>query len=105
MLNLALFLQDRPDPAQIQHMAMAMLAIVPFIILLGIVIVLIPTWFICKKAGFSPWLSLLTVIPLGGLILLYVLAFAEWKTVPLQQVAWQPPLPQPPLPPAMPPQA
>jgi hypothetical protein len=105
MLSLAFFLQERPDPAQIQHMVMAMMAIVPFIILLGMVIVVVPTWFICKKAGFSPWLSLLTLIPLGGLILLYVLAFAEWKTVPLQQVAWQPPLTQPPIPPAMPPRA
>ena len=99
MLNLALFLQDRPDPAQVQHMVLAMMAIVPFIILIGVVIVLIPTWFICKKAGFSPWLSLLTLIPLGGVILLYVLAFAEWRTVPPQQFAWQPPMPQPPSPP------
>jgi hypothetical protein len=100
MLNLALFLQDsRPDPAQIQHMALAMMAIIPFIILGALVVVLIPTWFICKKAGFSPWLSLLTLIPLGGLILLYVLAFAEWKTAPAQQFAWQPPVPQPPMPP------
>jgi len=105
MLSLALLLQNRPDPSQVQHMVLAMMAIIPFILLLGIVAVLIPTWFICKKAGFSPWLSLLTVIPLGGLILLYVLAFAEWKTMPVPQVAWQPPLPQPPLPPAIPPQA
>ena len=99
MLTLALLLQDGPDPAQIRHMALAMVTIIPFIIMVGIVIVLIPTWFICKKAGFSPWLSLLTLIPLGGLILLYVLAFAEWKTVPMQQMAWQPQIPQPPAPP------
>jgi hypothetical protein len=104
MLNLALFLQDGYDPAQVQHMAMAMMAVMPFIIVLGILIVLIPIWFICKKAGFSPWLSLLTLIPLGGIILLYVLAFAEWKTVPMQQVAWQQPFPPPPAPPSMPPQ-
>jgi hypothetical protein len=105
MINLALFLQDRPDPAQIQHMVLAMMAIIPFIILIGAVVVVIPTWFICKKAGFSPWLSLLTLIPLGGLILLYVLAFAEWKPMQAPMAAWQPPLPQPPVPPAFPPQA
>ena len=109
MFNLALFLlQDGPDTSQIQHMALAMMAIIPFIIVIAVVIVLIPTWFICKKAGFSPWLSLLTLIPFGGLILLYVLAFAEWKVVPVQQAAWQPPMPPippPPVPPAMPPQA
>ncbi len=104
MLNFALLLQDGPDPAQIQHMVLGMMAIIPFIIFAGIALVLIPTWFICKKAGFSPWLSLLCLIPLGGLILLYVLAFAEWKIAPMQQAAWQPPLPQPPAPP-FPPQA
>jgi intracellular septation protein A len=105
MFNLALFLQDAPDPSQIQHAVLAMMAILPLIIVVALAIVIIPTWFICKKAGFSPWLSLLTLIPFGGLILLYVLAFAEWKVVPVQQVAWQPPMPPPPAPPAIPPQA
>jgi hypothetical protein len=106
MLNLALFLlQDGPDPSQIRHMVLAMMAIIPFIILAMVVIVIIPTWFICKKAGFSPWLSLLTLVPFGGLILLYVLAFAEWKVVPVPQMAWQPPIPPPPAPPTFPPQA
>ena len=59
MLSLALLLQDGPDPAQIQHMVIAMMAILPFIILVGLAILIIPCWFICKKAGFSPWLSLL----------------------------------------------
>lgn len=105
MYNLALFLQDGPDPSQIQHAVLAMMAILPLIIVVMLAIVIIPTWFICKKAGFSPWLSLLTLIPFGGLILLYVLAFAEWKVVPVQQVAWQPPIPPPPAPTAFPPQA
>ena len=39
-----------------------------------------------KKAGFTPWLSLLYILPLlGTLVLLYVLAFADWKVVPVQQ--------------------
>ena len=105
MLSLALLLQDGPDPAQIQHLVLGMLAILPFIILLGLAILIIPFWFICKKAGFSPWLSLLNAIPLGNLVLIYVLAFAEWKTVPVPPIAWQPPMPQPPVPPAFPPQA
>jgi hypothetical protein len=41
-------------------------------------VVLIPFWQIFKKAGFSPWLSLLTMIPLAGLIVLYYVAFARW---------------------------
>ena len=48
-------------------------------------IVILPFWFICKKAGFSPWLALLNIIPFGNLILIYVLAFAEWKVVPVPQ--------------------
>jgi ABC-type antimicrobial peptide transport system permease subunit len=47
----------------------------------GIVIGLIPFWFICKKAGFSPLLSLLNLVPffMGSLVLVYFLAFAPWK--------------------------
>jgi hypothetical protein len=40
--------------------------------------VLIPYWQIFKKAGFSPWLSLLIVIPFVNLCALYYLAFARW---------------------------
>lgn len=104
MHALALILQESSglDPASVQHMVMAMMAILPLIILICLAIVIIPCWFICKKAGFSPWLSLLNLIPAGNLILLYVLAFAEWKVMPVQQVYWQ----QPPVPPpAIPPQA
>ena len=68
-----------------------------FVVILAAIIV--PTWFICKKAGFSPWLSFLVIIPFGGLVLLYVLAFAEWKVVPAPQMGWQPPASYPPPPP------
>jgi hypothetical protein len=47
-----------------------------------IVIVLVPYWFIFKKAGFTPWLSLLMFVPLGNIIMLYVLAFSTWQVVP-----------------------
>jgi hypothetical protein len=69
----------------------------------GIAIVIIPLWQICKKAGFSPWLSLLAIIPLGVLILLYILAFAEWKVAPLPQYAGG--YPPPAYPPVYPPAA
>lgn len=42
-----------------------------------------PLWYVCKKAGFSPWLTLLNCIPLGTPVLLYLLAFAEWKRHPM----------------------
>ncbi|MGA2754542.1 MAG: hypothetical protein ABSE53_12330 [Terracidiphilus sp.] len=105
MFNLAFLLQQQLNPDQIQHIVVAMMAILPLIILIGLAIIIIPFWFICKKAGFSPWLSLLNIIPFGNLILIYVLAFAQWKVVPVPQMMYpppyppQPPYPQPPLPP------
>jgi hypothetical protein len=100
MLNLALMLlQEQPNVEQAQKIAMAILAVLPFLILIGMAIIIIPTWFICKKAGFSPWLSFLCLIPtVGMLVLLYVLAFADWKVVPTPQMAYVPPVP-PPYPP------
>ena len=77
MQYLAVFLQNEPDPALVQHIAMTMLALIPILILVGLLIIVIPFWFILKKAGFSPWLTLINIIPLGNLILIYVLAFAE----------------------------
>jgi hypothetical protein len=101
---LALLLQDQPDTTAGLHVLMAMLAIMPIIILVVVAIVIVPFWFICKKAGYSPWLSMLCLIPsIGMLVLLYVLAFGEWKVVPASQQAWTP-TPYPPQPPTIPPQ-
>ena len=104
MMMLALFLQSEAQndltQEQIQKLVIAMMAFIPIMILIGIAIFLIPAWFICKKAGFSPWLSLLCLIPtLGTLVLLYVLAFSEWKVAPVVPQAWAPPPPYPPQPP------
>jgi hypothetical protein len=93
---LTLLAQDQVDQTQIQHMVVAMMAIMPIFILIILALVILPFWFICKKAGFSPWLSLLNIVPLGGIVLVYVLAFAQWKVVPAPQSSWQP---QPPYPP------
>jgi hypothetical protein len=102
-----MFLQDnQPSPEMIQKMMVAMMAIIPIIILFTIVIVMVPCWFILKKAGFSPWLCLLCLIPsLGTLVLLYILAFADWKVLPAPTAIYPtPPYPPPPQPP-YPPQA
>jgi hypothetical protein len=52
------------------------------VFLLCIPIYLIPYWKIFSKAGFSGWLSLLMFVPLANLIVLYVVAFSQWKTKP-----------------------
>jgi hypothetical protein len=100
MQLLAFFLQNNVDQAAAQRIAMTVLAMLPIFIVIGVAVVLVPFWFICKKAGFSPWLSLLNFIPIGNLVLLYILAFAEWKVVPAPQLGWPPPPPPPPYPPA-----
>ncbi len=98
----ALFLQNSPDPEQIQRMILALVPVFMIMGLVSVAIVIIPFWFICKKAGFSPWLSLLNIIPLGGVILWYVLAFSEWKVSPALQAAYTPQPPYPPQPPYQP---
>lgn len=105
MYSIALLLQEAPNQEAIQKLVVAAMAIIPILVIIGIAVVMIPAWFILKKAGFTPWLCLLCLIPtLGVLVLLYVLAFAEWKVVPAPQTGWQPPTPYPPQPP-YPPQA
>ena len=103
-MMLAFFLQQNtPDPEQIQKMVIAMMAIFPIMMVFILAVTIIPFWFICKKAGFSPWLSLLNIVPLGGVILWYVLAFSDWKVVPVAPQAFMPPPPYPPQPPYPPP--
>lgn len=102
MHELALLLQEipnQPNPEMIQRIMMMIVPIIFLFFAFAVALVMVPCWFILKKAGFSPWLALLCLLPsLGTLVLLYVLAFAEWKVVPAPQVAWQPPAPYPPPP-------
>jgi energy-converting hydrogenase Eha subunit B len=48
------------------------------VMLVWVVIVVIPFWRICQKAGYPGALGLLTVVPLVNLVFLYYLAFATW---------------------------
>ncbi len=65
----------------------AMMVFLPIFILIGMAIVVIPYWMIWKKAGFSPWFSLLMFVPLVGIVMLYVLAFSDWKVAPVAPTA------------------
>lgn len=49
--------------------------------LVSAVVVVLPFWLICKKAGLSPWLSLIGILPFGPLILPFVLAFVDWPSL------------------------
>ncbi len=63
------------------------------------ILMVIPYWFIFKKAGFSPFLSLLIFLPIINIVMLYFLAFAKWNVVPAAMVYPAPP-PVPYQPPA-----
>ena len=52
-----------------------------FWMLFFLVLVLLPFWRICTKAGYSGWLSLLLLIPLANLIFLYFLGFSDWPSL------------------------
>jgi membrane protein implicated in regulation of membrane protease activity len=64
------------------HMA-AMLIPMMLLGMIASVVLVIPYWFIFKKAGFSPWLAVLMFVPLANIIILYVIAFSQWKVVPV----------------------
>jgi hypothetical protein len=51
------------------------LSAVGFVLYVGIFV--IPFWRIFKKAGFSPWLSVLMPIPLLNVVMCFFLAFAR----------------------------
>jgi hypothetical protein len=105
MYELAFLLQSGPDPEVIRKMLMMIVPIMLIVFLVVVAVLMIPCWIILKKAGFTPWLALLCIVPsLGTLVLLYVLAFAQWKAVPAPRAAW-PPIPPPPPAPPLPPQS
>lgn len=51
-------------------------------LLAWIAVILPPFWKIFAKAGFSPWLSLLILVPIVNLVTLYVVAFSRWPGLP-----------------------
>jgi hypothetical protein len=48
--------------------------------LIVLVIAVVPFWRICKRVGHSPWLSLLTLLPLVNLVFIYYPAFSQWPS-------------------------
>ena len=92
---------QQPDPVQVQHMMLAMMPILGLFAVVAWVIIVVPFWVIFKKAGMSGPLSLLMILPLVNLVMLYVLAFSQWKVMPAPEYAM--PYPPPGYPPAYPP--
>ena len=50
----------------------------PLMMLIFVGLIVVPFWFIFKKIGYSPWFSLLMVVPLINIGVLFFLAFAQW---------------------------
>jgi hypothetical protein len=72
------------------------------VFLIRVVLYIIPMWQIANKAGISGAISLLAIIPfIGRLLVLYILAFSDWKVGPIPAI--YPPTFRPP-PPVYPPQ-
>ena len=47
-------------------------------LLLVAALTIVPFFRLLPRAGLSPWIALVSVVPLGALVLLYVLAFRTW---------------------------
>ena len=47
-------------------------------ILLTLLLVVVPFWKICERAGFSGWLAFLVMVPLVNIGFLFYLGFADW---------------------------
>ncbi|MES2899624.1 MAG: hypothetical protein V4723_07840 [Pseudomonadota bacterium] len=53
---------------------------------IGLLLLILPLWRICQRAGFHPAVALLAAIPIIGLLaVLALLAFAPWPNAPRQK--------------------
>jgi len=59
----------------------AELAIIFFMLPFVWLLTIVPFWKICSKAGLSPWLSILMVVPLANIIVPFVVAFSDWPAI------------------------
>ena len=50
----------------------------PLVMLFFATLIVVPFWRIFRKAGYSPWLAVLMVVPVVNFIMLYFLAFSQW---------------------------
>lgn len=58
------------------------LLIIFLLVFVGGAVLTWPAARICKRAGFSPWLGLLIVVPLANILLLWFVAFSPWPALP-----------------------
>jgi len=94
---------------QAEQMTHLVLAMMPMFLLFGIAIMaffIFLFWRILSKAGLAGPLALLTLLPVvGPLVVLCILAFSDWRVMPIPPAAYYPPTypPAPTYPPTTPP--
>ena len=59
----------------------ALLSIIAFIVVIELIFTVVPFWFIFKKAGYHPALSLLMIIPFIDVAIRFYLAFSDWPVM------------------------
>jgi hypothetical protein len=64
-----------------QNIGVTELVLILLVVLIVSVVKIIPYWKVFAKAGFSPWLSFLMIVPVADLVLLYYLGFSEWPAL------------------------
>jgi hypothetical protein len=74
------------------HLLVLFFVFLPVLLLVAV----LPYWMIFKKAGFSPALSLLMIVPVVSLVVLFVVAFTDWKVVPAPTAYYPPQMTPPP---------
>jgi hypothetical protein len=57
------------------------LILVLFTLVLMVGVFIWPLWTICTKAGLPPALSLLTLLPFGIVIVLFIVALSDWPAL------------------------
>ena len=45
-----------------------------------VIVLAVPAQKLLRRAGYSPWLAILAVIPVVNLVALWVFAYAHWPT-------------------------
>jgi hypothetical protein len=55
--------------------------LIPFVIILWYFVIVLPFTKIYKKAGYSPWMAVLMIIPMVNVFMLYFLGFSNWPSL------------------------
>jgi hypothetical protein len=78
MQYLAQITQPTPDPTAVMAGLAAMGGLFAIIGLVTVVFTILVYFFIFKRTGMNPWLSLLMLVPIANFVMLIILAFTEW---------------------------